>query len=140
MTPAARERATVRVPLLVVSAAAWLEILVTPGATHAHHETARLSSLAIDWFVMLAAMMAPLLTGPVRHIRDRSLARQRAWSIVLFVSGYALVWMAAGAILQSIAIRAAVVEPPMVFVFFACAAAVWQCSPLKQQCLNRGHV
>jgi len=139
MTPAARERAQVRVPLLIVSAAAWLILVAAPGTTHPHHATARLSWFAIDWLVMLGAMMAPLLNEPVRHTRDRSLARQRARSLVLFVAGYTAIWMAAGGVLQAIAVRALVVHSPMPLMFFAFVAAVWQCSPLKQQCLNRAH-
>jgi predicted metal-binding membrane protein len=139
MTPAGRERAQVRVPLLIVSAAGWLLLVSTPGATHDHHASAGLSRLAFGWFLMVAAMMAPLLAEPVRHIRDRSLAWQRARSIALFVAGYAIVWMAAGAVLQAVAMRGLAVESWMTMLVFACVAAVWQCSPLKQQCLNRGH-
>ena len=141
MTQAARERARVRVPLLVISAAAWLTLVATSaGDAHGRHAPLRLSSLALDSLLMLAAMMAPLLTGPVRDIRDRSLARQRARSIAAFAASYAAVWMAAGAVLQAIALRARVVESPLPMVCVACAAAVWQCSPLKQRWLNRGHV
>jgi predicted metal-binding membrane protein len=145
MTPAARERARVRAPLLIVSAAAWAILAATSlaaesGAAHAHHATPRLPSLAIDWLLMVAAMMGPLLTGPVRHIRDRSLARQRARSVTLFAAGYAAVWMAAGAVLEAIALGALAVESPLPIVICVCAAAVWQCSPIKQQCVNRGHV
>ena len=146
MTPAARERAQVRVPLLIASAAAWA-VLVTTSQQHSHPchvpgaacQVPPLSSLAIDSLLMVAAMMTPLLTDPVRHIRNRSLARQRARSIVLFVAGYGVLWMAAATVLQSIALRAAIVESPTLTALYVCAAALWQCSPVKQLCLNRGH-
>ena len=46
------------------------------------------ASLALGWALMLAAMMAPVLIAPVRHVRDRSFARRRTRSIGLFVAGY----------------------------------------------------
>src|SRR5262245_59793308 len=114
MTAAARERAAVRVPLLIVSAAAWL-ILIGRPTSHAHHPEVFSAS---GWLWMLAAMMAPVLTGPVRYIRDRSLARQRARSILSFVGGYAAVWMGAGAVLQSTAARLAAVDSSIAIAVF----------------------
>jgi len=147
MTPAARERAQVRVPLLIVSAAAWAVIALTshqhPHPCHvpgAACQVLPLSSLAIDSLLMVAAMLTPLLTDPLRCIRDRSLARQRARSIALFVAGYAVVWTAGATVLQSIALRAPALESRTPTLFCICAAVVWQCSPIKQLCLNRGHV
>ena len=87
MTPAARERLQIRVPLLFISAAAWILLMVEPGdsalVTHCSSAmpgtTSALldllvtlnppASLALGWAVMLAAMMAPLLVAPVRHVR-----------------------------------------------------------------------
>ena len=161
MTPAARERLQVRTPLLLVSAAAWLLLAVEPSGTaqHAHYSAPMLGatpssasvdillahnspvSLAVGWALMLAAMMAPLLIAPVRHVRDRSFAQRRARTIALFVAGYAAVWMAAGVMLLALvlAVRLVAPESSVPVALVTIIAVVWQFSPVKQRCLNRCH-
>src|ERR1700689_3519407 len=56
--------------------------------------------LASGWALMLAAMMPPIVVAPLRHVRDRSFASRRARATLLFVAGYASVWMVAGVGLQ----------------------------------------
>jgi predicted metal-binding membrane protein len=147
--------------MLFISAVAWILLIVEPSGAvfHTHHSgampgatswKASLSllmtlnppaSLALGWAVMLAAMMAPLLIAPVRHVRNSSFARARARAIALFVAGYAAVWMLAGVVLQALALAARLAAPessaPLALV--AMIALVWQFSPAKQRCLNRGH-
>ena len=160
MTPAARERSQVRVPMLLVSVVAWILLVIEPHRTmlHAHpialpgptlssawfdlllaHNP--LALLAVGWALMTAAMMAPLLIAPVRYIRDRSFARRRARSIILFVAGYVAIWMAAGALLLSLmlVVRSVADGSSVAAAIIAAIAVVWQCSPVKQRCLNRGH-
>jgi predicted metal-binding membrane protein len=160
MTPAARERLHVRTPLLLLSAAAWMLLAVQPGGMAlAHCPPAMMraatwpasldmllarnppATLALGWALMLAAMMLPLLIAPVRHVRDRSFAQRRARAIALFVSGYTGVWMVAGAVLLSLAMAARLAAPVSLAPVAAAAAIalVWQFSPVKQLCLNRGH-
>lgn len=148
MTPAARERSKVRVPVLFVSAAAWILLVLEPGGSgpHAHHMSAMQASgalvtLALGWALMLAAMMAPLVIAPIRHVRDRSFARRRGRAIALFVAGYATVWMAAGVVLMSLSreLQQAAPESSVPLALAAIMAIVWQFSPAKQRCLNRGH-
>ncbi|WP_320233563.1 copper chaperone [Mesorhizobium montanum] len=99
-------------------------------------------SLAAGWALMLAAMMAPLLIVPVRHIRDRCLPRGRARVVALFVAGYATSWMVAGAMLLALAIAMRLAVPRAWLPLSAAAlpALVWQISPAKQICLNRCHL
>jgi predicted metal-binding membrane protein len=161
MTPAARGRSQVRVPVLFISAAAWVLLVAEPRGTalHTHHLAAMdgttpsldslglllahnpPASLAMGWALMLAAMMAPVLIAPVRHIRDRSFSRRRARAIVLFVAGYAAIWMAAGAMLLALAlaVRQAAPESSLPLAMGTIIALVWQFSPVKQRCLNRCH-
>jgi predicted metal-binding membrane protein len=148
MTPAGRERAQVRMPVLSVSAAAWILLVLEPGgvAQHAHHSTAMAGNnaaagLALGWALMLAAMMAPLLIAPIRHVRDRSFARRRARSIALFAAGYFAVWMAAGEVqlALSLAVRQTAPESSLPLALAVVIAMAWQFSPAKQRCLNRGH-
>jgi predicted metal-binding membrane protein len=100
-----------------------------------------ISSLTGGWALMLVAMMSPTLITPIRHILKRSFKRRRARSVTLFVIGYAAIWMAAGGVLLAAMLMLSLLMPrsylPAVGV--GIIAFVWQCSPLKQRCLNRGH-
>ncbi|MBV8200180.1 MAG: DUF2182 domain-containing protein [Acidobacteria bacterium] len=163
MTPAARERRHVRVPVLCSSAAAWMLLAAWPGGTalHVHHLAAApraawwppsldllpahafsaslLLAWALGWALMLMAMMAPLLIAPLRHVRERSFARRRARAMALFVAGYGAIWMAAGVMLLglALAVRLAAAGPSVPAAVAAVLAAAWQFSPAKQSCLNR---
>jgi predicted metal-binding membrane protein len=147
MTAAARERSQVRAPLLFLSAAAWIVLVVRPdGAAMSAHCSLAMrgalnppASLAAGWALMLAAMMAPALIAPVRHVRDRSFSRRRVRAIVLFVAGYAAVWMAAGVVLLALAARLVAPESSLPVALLTTIALVWQFSPFKQRCLNRCH-
>lgn len=90
---------------------------------------------------MLVAMMSPVLIPPVRHIRLRSFTHRRARSIVLFVTGYAAIWMALGGVLLGIELAVASFAPQSYLPAAATilVALVWQFSPIKQRCLNRCH-
>jgi predicted metal-binding membrane protein len=85
-------------------------------------------------------MMGPLLIAPVRHVHQRSFARTRARAIVLFLAGYAAIWMATGVIFLTLAVPIRSVAPESWVIALAILAALlWQFSPAKQGCLNRGH-
>ncbi len=159
MTESARARARVRIPVLLICVVAWMMLLVKPGIMmpHAHRSVTDseaslvsfhmwltmnpLSSLAAGWALMLVAMMSPSLMAPVRHILERSFKRRYARSVMLFVMGYAVIWMAAGGVLLAAMLVLSRLAPhsylPTVGV--GLIAFVWQCSPIKQRCLNRGH-
>jgi predicted metal-binding membrane protein len=80
------------------------------------------------------------LIEPIRHIRLRSFAHRRARSIMLFIAGYAAIWMALGGVLLSIDLAARLLQQSyLVAGGMALIASVWQFSPIKQQCLNRCH-
>jgi predicted metal-binding membrane protein len=100
-----------------------------------------ISSLMAGWALMLVAMMSPTLIAPLRHILDRSFKRRRPRSVALFVAGYAAIWMAAGTGLIAVMLMLKMVEPQSFLpaVVVGIIGLVWQCSPLKQRCLNRCH-
>jgi predicted metal-binding membrane protein len=155
----ARERARVRTPMLLITAAAWALLLIGPGSslmlTHHHAAPAEHSAhaahvgampLAASWMLMLVAMMTPALIPPILHLRLRSFTQRRARTVTLFVAAYAAIWLAAGAVLIAIALMVpllALQAYPISGAATAAAAAVlaliWQCSPMKQRCLNRCH-
>lgn len=130
--------ARVRVALLLVAAIAWGFLLLQPG-TPMHARA--VSSLAAGWAIMLVAMMAPVLIWPVHHIRLRSLKHRRARAVALFAAGYAAIWIALGGILVTIDLFVMRLAPHSyrAAVVALLVAAVWQCSPIKQRCLNRCH-
>ena len=122
MTPAARARRQVRFPIFLISAAAWVPLL-----SNAHFH-----STLIHMALMTVAMMLPVVTPPVTHIYGRSFACRRRRAVFLFLSAYSGVWTLAGCVL----LPAASIMPATVA---GGLAMLWQCSPLKQRCLNRGH-
>ena len=141
MTDAARARMRVRVPLLTVSAAAWLTLAVQP------HDSAVCMMPSMRWTpasllaasaIMFAAMMVPLVGAPLAHVRDRGFARRRLRATALFVASYGLPWIVAGVALLWGASWIVAWGTAAVGTAIA-AAALWQCSPMKQRCLNRCH-
>jgi predicted metal-binding membrane protein len=153
-----RERARVNVSILLLSALAWMMLLVNPGSimSVAHCPVTEsgaslvsfqmllamnLTSMTAGWALMLVAMMSPTLIIPIHHIRERSFKRRRARSVALFVIGYAAIWMAAGGLLVTATLTLNLLAPGSYLpaVGLGILALVWQCSPIKQRCLNRGH-
>lgn len=57
-----------------------------------------------SWLVMLLAMMPLLLNNPMRTLWQRSLPRRRPVAVMLFVTGYVLVWSVAGVVLTLLSI------------------------------------
>jgi predicted metal-binding membrane protein len=159
MIDIAREVARVRIPLLTISALAWIALATAPGLRHVHamvvcsdgaSAAASLSlllamnppsALAAGWALMLVAMMAPRLIPEIHHVRFTSLARRRARSIALFVAGYGGVWMVCGAVLTSVAFVAMTFAPGSYLpaAVAGLIAGAWQASPSKQICLNACH-
>lgn len=142
MTAAARARLRVRVPLLAVTAAAWLVLVVQPRHAAACAMPSMQwtpASLLAASALMFAAMMAPLIGAPLRHVRDRSFARRRTRAVALFVASYGLPWIAGGAVLLMVAKWIAAAASPLVPALAVAAIAIWQCSPAKQRALNRCH-
>lgn len=166
MSPEAGERSITGRPLLAASALGWVTLILAVNSSalpqlcsfavptalsvrlvpdRALIELALVlnppARLAGGWALMVAAMMLPLQLAPVRHIRVRSFARRRLRAIALFLAGYAAIWLAAGAVLVSLALllRLDFADSVGLLVGGVMLAAVWQASPLKQLCLNRCH-
>lgn len=138
MTPAARQRLRVRIPLLAASGAAWALLVANPHAAGlCGMGPLRATTLLAGSALMFAAMMLPALGPPTLHVATQSLAARRARSVALFLAAYAAVWIAAGVVL--LLACAAIVRSDVAVIATVIAAAVWQCSPMKQRCLNRCH-
>lgn len=159
MTISPRERARVNILILLISAVTWMMLLINPGSimTLAHCPVTQSGaslvsfqmllamnppwSMTAGWALMLVAMMSLTLSTPICHILERSFKRRRPRSVTLFLVGYAAIWMAAGGVLLAAKLGLNWIAPqsyvPAVAV--GLMAFVWQCSPIKQRCLNRGH-
>lgn len=138
-----RDSEHIRNLVLAATALAWLGWGWTGRGADTHLHTHAADGLsagaggALNWLLMLTAMMAPVLIEPIRFIRGQGFARRRGRGTVLFVTGYAAVWSVAGLVLLSIVplTGLGLVGPAAALGF----AALWQCSPAKQHCLNRCH-
>jgi len=156
MITSIRER--VYVPILVISATAWTILVINPERISLTHCPVTdsgpslvsfqmalamnpISSLTLGWALMLVAMMSPTLIEPIRHIRERSFKRRRARAVMLFVVTYGAVWMAGGGVLLATMLLLHVFLPQSYLpaAVVGTVAFIWQCSPVKQRCLNRGH-
>jgi|TARA_R110001583_G_scaffold184213_3_gene343370 predicted metal-binding membrane protein len=98
--------------------------------------------IALSWFLMLTAMMTPILAGPLHHVWVRSFARRRWRSIAVFIAAYLVVWMAMAPVLvlgvAVLRITAGWLLLPVGGLAVA-IALIWQAAPIKQFCLNRCH-
>ena len=157
MTPAAYERWRVRIPLAAIAAVCWVLLIGTVQHQVAEYCSAgfrvsldRLSSaarfyppayLAWEWGLMVAAMMVPMLTRPIAHVRARTLPQRRGEAMLLFATGYCAVWFAYGIPIMVVVLAVHTIGLPQLgaAAVAVAIAIVWQCSPAKQFCLNHCH-
>lgn len=159
MTMRPQKRTGINLSILLLSVTTWTMLLVNPRGimTIAHcpvtdSETSLaslqmllamnpVSSLIAGWTLMLVAMMLPTLIAPIGHVAERSFKHRRVRSTLLFVVGYAAIWLTAGSVLLSVRLGLSWLAPhsfaPVIVA--GIVAFVWQCSPMKQRCLNRNH-
>lgn len=145
--------------IIAISVLLWIVLLFNPGnvmtVEHCHismggYSEASLSMLLqmnpvsdmmIGWTLMVFAMMLPKLIFPIQHIYARSFKSKRLFLSLLFVLGYAIVWILMGFVMNAIILGSNLVLPmsflPALVV--GVVAVIWQFSPIKQRFLNRGH-
>lgn len=131
--------------LLAVSATAWTLLIFLDRAssdlsTHAHTPTLdRISWLELG--LMVPAMMSPALVTPIAHIHSLTFASRWVRSTLAFVGGYAIAWTLACLLLVVASATLVSVFGPgqLTLVVASLVGLVWQCSPLKQTCLNSCH-
>ena len=100
-----------------------------------------ISGMMMGWTLMVFAMMLPKLIGPIQYIHERSFKRQRFVSAVLFVVGYAAVWIVIGLVMNAIILGFNFLMGNSFIpgILVGLIAVIWQFSPWKQKFLNRGH-
>lgn len=120
---------------VALSIAAWIALLSTPRHSLSHRTTAaNLSS----WFLMVVAMMFPLVIGQVRQTAFHSLWSRRHRAIGLFLTGYVVPWLACGALVILIQDELPVDARAAAIIAIAIAVA-WQVSPPKRRALRNCH-
>ncbi|TWI01162.1 putative metal-binding membrane protein [Flavobacterium tiangeerense] len=145
--------------IISISLLVWVLLLVNPGnimtMEHCHVsasgpsagslkmllEMNPFSSQLLGWGLMVVAMMLPKLIVPIQLIHMQSLKRNRFLNALLFVLGYVLIWMVTGVFMIAIIMMLNLLLPMSYLpaLGFMIVAIIWQFSPIKQQCLNRGH-
>lgn len=131
------------VVLLLAAAVAWVLVVALSQDMDAMSGTMGLDfpAFAVFWLLMMAAMMLPSV-APVASMYTRSISERRLPRLLLFASGYLVVWAiaaipafgAAWLVEQVTADREAVSRGLAFAVFAICG--VYQLSPLKAACLR----
>lgn len=154
-----RIRTGISLVILGISILVWVLLLVNPGHIMSiEHccvsdsgptaaslkmllEMNPLSNLLLGWGLMVVAMMLPKLIMPIQFIYMRSFKRHRFLSSLLFVFGYITVWMAVGIFMIAAILGLHLLMPNSYIpvIGLSIIAIVWQYSPIKQRCLNKGH-
>lgn len=157
MRPSGKIRKTISFVILGISVTLWVLLLINPGniltvqhcpMTASGPSRASLqmlllmnpiSSLLTGWTLMVIAMMFPKLILPIQYVYGRTLKRRRFWSALLFVLGYVTVWVAMGFFMIAAILGLNLLMPKSYIpaIVVGIIAIVWQCSPVKQRCLNR---
>jgi predicted metal-binding membrane protein len=89
-----------------------------------------------SWFVMVLAMMLPLIIFPVRATAFGSLWRRRNHAIGVFLAGYLAVWMVAGVASMRVLIfmrSTQTTDSQWAVCFTFLAAAGWQMTSFKRR-------
>jgi Predicted metal-binding integral membrane protein (DUF2182) len=138
---------------LAASAMAWVLILARArsgamgaGSAHSHYHggTAVLPLVgeasvwrmeALDWLLMVVAMMLPMVVDPIRTTATRSLWARRHRAIGGFLIGYVTPWALLGLLVSGLIAALGVggwLRLPAAAIGFALAAA-WQVTAIKRR-------
>jgi hypothetical protein len=96
---------------------------------------------AWHFLVMVAAMMTPLLVPPIRHVIARSYCWRRHRAVLLFVIGFAAVWLLAGAVVVVLlaGLSGSGFEKGPIAAAAILLAAAWHFSSGRARSLRRCH-
>jgi predicted metal-binding membrane protein len=98
-----------------------------------------LHRILAGWFLMLLAMMPPLLAMPLMHVWRSSLPNRRMRASAVFMLGYFALWMAVGPLLWALALWLQIAVGENVLIAALLIAMVWSIGPWHRAALNRGH-
>lgn len=97
------------------------------------------SGIIGGWMLMVAAMMLPKLIPHMELIYARSLKRRRLELIVAFTGGYLCPWAGIGLLIYHLSPIMDAHQSLWLAPAVGMVALIWQCTPWKQYCLNKGH-
>lgn len=99
------------------------------------------SDIMIGWILMVFAMMLPKLIVPIQLINEHCFKHMRLLMVFHFILGYAGVWIFTGFLLNLfiLYINSKMPGSFVPAVIIGVIALIWQFSPVKQKCLNKGH-
>ena len=144
-TPPIRDRVVLWGGIIVITALAWIYLIIMPMGAESRLVDATLMFLM--WAVMMVAMMlpsaAPMLSTYARIASPRE--GSRAYHVWMFAAGYFVVWTAfslAATVLQYGLQSAAIISNGLRTTSVAggiilVAAGIYQLTPLKNVCLKR---
>ncbi|MGO1543612.1 MAG: DUF2182 domain-containing protein [Gulosibacter sp.] len=115
-------------------------ILLAPSGHAGHASSISIAAILPGlgmWLAMLLAMSPPLLVREVGTQWRMSLRRNRLTRTLLFLYGYAFVWVIAGVV--AVPLSSAIGQNVMFVVLTAIAVVVWQLSPLRRRALRQCH-
>lgn len=103
------------------------------------------AQMALEWAVMVAAMMLPTLIPPLSHICARSYRERRLRASLLFVVIFMGIWMGAGVVAALILVPLRAVLGQVGLLGYGAGigcliAAAWQLSPAKAWAARRCHM
>jgi predicted metal-binding membrane protein len=146
---AAREALTGWIALLIVAALAWRRTLADAAMMGDAPGTMGMPFVPFleMWVPMMAAMMLPAIT-PVATLWTRAIAREprpaeRTLRLLLFATGYLLVWAGAGALAFAlmrpieIGLAAGAFSARTAATLVFALAGLYQLSPLREACLAK---
>lgn len=95
--------------------------------------------LVLGWFIMIWAMMLPLIAGHLSVIARETSGQPLAIPLIGFVGGYVAVWMLAGIVLLPIGFFATLLFPPVTSTVVVTAVAVfWMSTSWCQRHVGKG--
>jgi len=144
-TPPLRDRIVLWGGIIVITALAWIYLVIMPMGAQSWLVDAMLMFLM--WAVMMVAMMLPSAAPMLSTYARIASAREgsRAYHVWMFAAGYFVVWTAfslAATMLQYALQSAAIISNSLRTTSVAggiilAAAGIYQLTPLKNVCLKR---
>ncbi|WP_128414617.1 DUF2182 domain-containing protein [Chryseobacterium sp. Leaf201] len=151
-------RNLISLTVIGISVVLWVFLLWNPGdlmtVKHCHVtmnggpqsfkmllEMNPLSDMMAGWILMVFAMMLPKLIVPLQIISEHTFKHMRFLVSICFITGYALIWILIGFLINIfiLLVNANMPNSYIPAIVLGLIALIWQFSPVKQKCLNKGH-
>lgn len=144
--------------LFAISAAAFAALLLLPQASAIAAICGRASLeslvwstgialswspglLALEWALMVLAMMTPLVAPQIAHVLRSSVRSRRLAAAATFLAAYLCWWLLAGILLLPLALLLSLMLPSEAGIFaMVVLASLWSASPAAQAARNRCHL